>query len=84
MCRDVSPRILLIVAFSSLSTGCLSGSYDKDFEARLQEYRREADGEPPAAAARADGVAPPAAPADGDQPPAAAGDGGRPPAAEGS
>ncbi len=83
MRRNVSPRILAIIAFACLSTGCLSGAYDKDFEARLAEYRREANGEPPEAAAPADDAPPPADPAGGDQPPAAAADGGQPPAAIG-
>lgn len=41
-----------------LATGCLSGAYEQDFQARLQQYRREADGEPPVAHPAADAAAP--------------------------
>ena len=48
------PRILgiawvLVATIACLSMGCLSAGYDKDFQARLQEYKRQAAGEPPAA-----------------------------------
>ena len=42
--------IFLAVA-TCLVTGCFSGGYDKDFQARLQDYKRAAAGEPPLAAA---------------------------------
>ncbi len=55
---------VIIGCMTSLTAGCLSGGYEEDFQARLQEYKREAAGEPPVAAAAepaADPAAPPAA-----------------------
>lgn len=39
---------ILIACLAVPSTGCLSGAYDKDYDASLQQYKREAAGEPPA------------------------------------
>jgi hypothetical protein len=61
MLRCFHPRALAIAFFAALCAGCLSGAYDKDFEARFQQYKREAAGEPPAAAAGGGGEQPPAA-----------------------
>jgi len=43
------------------ATGCLSGGYEEDFHARLQQYKREAAGDPPAAKPAANAAAPAAA-----------------------
>lgn len=40
---------MAVAALACLATGCLSGGYEQDFQARLQQYKREAAGEPPAA-----------------------------------
>jgi hypothetical protein len=56
---------VIIGCMTSLTAGCLSGGYEEDFQARLQEYKRAAAGEPPAAAAeepKAKPAAPPAEP----------------------
>lgn len=62
MPRCFHPPVLAITVFAALCGGCLSGAYDKDFEARLQHYRQEAAGEPPPAAPAAGGGEPQAAP----------------------
>ena len=51
---------IVLAASVCLAAGCFSGGYEKDFQARLQEYKRAAAGEPPVAAAEAE--AEPAAP----------------------
>lgn len=40
---------VIVAAGAGLSMGCLSVGYEKDFQARLQEYKRQAAGEPAAA-----------------------------------
>lgn len=65
MTRSGFLTVVALLATASCATGgCLSGAYEKDYEARLQQYRREAAGGPPA---------PAAAPAAQDQAPDAAG-----------
>lgn len=55
---------VIIGCMTSLTAGCLSGGYEEDFQTRLQEYKREAAGEPPVAAAAEAAVEPAAPPAE--------------------
>jgi hypothetical protein len=40
---------VIVATSTGFSMGCLSAGYEKDFQARLQEYKRQAAGEPAAA-----------------------------------
>lgn len=48
MPRTLGIAWMVVVAGGCLSTGCLSAGYEKDSQARLQEYRRQAAGGPEA------------------------------------
>jgi hypothetical protein len=52
---------MINATLACLATGCLSGGYEEDFQARLQQYKREAAGDPPAANPAANAAAPAAA-----------------------
>lgn len=54
---------IFLAVMACLVAGCFSGGYEEDFQARLQEYKREAAGEPPAAAAEEPKAKPDAPPA---------------------
>lgn len=49
MSRTLGVAWLVAVTSAFLSTGCLSAGYDKDYQARLEEYKRQAAGGPVAA-----------------------------------
>lgn len=51
MLRSITVAGVLFASAACLSTGCLSAAYEQDFQSRLQEYKREAGGEPPPAKA---------------------------------
>lgn len=56
---------VFLAVVACLVAGCFSGGYEKDFQTRLQAYKREAAGEPPAVEAgeaEAKPAAPPAKP----------------------
>jgi hypothetical protein len=48
MSRTITMANLLLAVIACLSQGCLSGGYEADFQSRLQQYKREAAGEPAA------------------------------------
>jgi hypothetical protein len=49
MARVRSIAFVVVATAACLSIGCLSAGYEKDFQARLQEYKRQAAGDPAAA-----------------------------------
>lgn len=51
---------VMVAATACLIAGCLSGGYEDDFQTRLQEYKRQAAGEPAAVEPAAEPAAPPA------------------------
>jgi hypothetical protein len=61
MSRTITMAGLLLAVIACLSQGCLSGGYEADFQSRLQQYKREAAGEPAAAEPAAKAADPPAA-----------------------